>query len=206
MPYYPKNRIQTNLYTNGGEFSIKSNSLPYSGYYYKLYNGEIYSGKNPNDGTPQLLIPTSELDVLNSDNVNDSLYNVLTPSNDTNVLDYLALVPKYPKDRKIPTPYYPDPSAQDYELGEITRYFVKKINEALYIEINQNEYNKIKDQNAQYLWEIYTAEALPWSISGNKNTVTQTNKNLTGLLEIRSKWYGFGKYILLTGGFDKFYK
>ena len=38
MPYYPKNRIITNLYTSGGEYIIKKTGLPYIGYYYSLYN------------------------------------------------------------------------------------------------------------------------------------------------------------------------
>ena len=203
MPYYPKNRIITNLYTNGGEFNIKSNSLPYEGYYYKLYNGEFYSGKTPNDGTPQPLVPT--VDNISPNELNPR-YNVLTTTPTNEVLDYLTVIPKLPTDKKLPLTYYPNPTPKDYELGEITRYFVKKINEPLFIEVSSSDYEKIISKDPQYLWEIYLAESLPWSISGNKNTVISTNRNLTELLEYRSKWVGFIKYITLIGGFDKFYK
>ena len=47
--YIPKNRILTNLYTPGNEFVVKTSEKNYSGYYHKLYTGEIFSGKTPND-------------------------------------------------------------------------------------------------------------------------------------------------------------
>jgi hypothetical protein len=49
-------------------------------------------------------------------------------------------------------------------------------------------------------------EALPWDITGSKDQVTTTNKKLVELIEYKSKWYGFTKYIALNGGFTKFYK
>ena len=48
MAYYPKNRIVTNLYTRGGEFSTTITGQEYTGYYYKLYNGTYFTGKTPN--------------------------------------------------------------------------------------------------------------------------------------------------------------
>jgi hypothetical protein len=203
MPYYPKNRIQTNLYTSGDEFVIKTTSSPYQGYYYKLYNGETYTGKTPNDGTPQLLI--SSLSIV-SDKTDDSLFNTTNPELPSTVLDYLNTLSQQPEDKKLPTPYYPDPNIQDYKLGEITRYFARKINEPLFIEINKTDYNNLKQHNPQYFWEMYLVEALPWDITGNKDQVTTTNKKLVELIEYKSKWYGFTKYIALNGGFTKFYK
>jgi hypothetical protein len=203
MPYYPKNRIQVNLYTSGDEFVIKTTSSPYQGYYYKLYNGEIYTGKNPNDGDPQLLIPSS---LITSNNTDDSLFNTLNPELPIPVLDYLNTLPQQPEDKKLPVPYYPNPNADDYKLGEITRYFAKKINESMFIEINKADYNNLKQHNPQYFWELYLVDALPWDIRGNKDQVTTTNKKLVELTEYRNKWYGFTKYIALNGGFTKFYK
>jgi hypothetical protein len=203
MPYYPKNRIQTNLYTRGDEFIIKVSQEPYQGYYYKLYNGETYTGKTPNDGVSQLLIPSPS---IGQDNSSDSLFNTLNPSYPTSVMDYLSALSEEPQDKKLPVPYYPDPNIQDYKLGEITRYFAKKINEPLFIEINKTDYNNLKQHNPQYFWEMYLVEALPWDITGSKDQVTTTNKKLVELIEYKSKWYGFTKYIALNGGFTKFYK
>ena len=53
--YVPLNRIITNLYTAPGEFVYKNSNAPYNGYYWKSYNGKIFTGKNPND------IPNEEL-------------------------------------------------------------------------------------------------------------------------------------------------
>jgi hypothetical protein len=69
MAYIPENKIQTNLYTTGGEFVYASTQLPYTGHYYKLYNGKFFTGSTPNvpdskeiikQNTP-LLSPTNNL-------------------------------------------------------------------------------------------------------------------------------------------------
>ena len=66
MAYYPKSQIKTNLYTSGGEYSLTpSNYLSpqnsYIGYYYRLSNGKIYTGKTPTDGTRQTLYPIKNI-------------------------------------------------------------------------------------------------------------------------------------------------
>ena len=62
MTYIPKNKIQTGLYTNGGEYALASNQQDYSGPYYKLYNGKFFTGNGPNDTTTKELIPTPFID------------------------------------------------------------------------------------------------------------------------------------------------
>jgi len=47
--YIPKNKILTDQYTNGGEYIIKSTEEDYIGFYHKLYTGEIFTGKTPNE-------------------------------------------------------------------------------------------------------------------------------------------------------------
>lgn len=42
--YYPLSEITENLYTGGGEFSYKENSVPYSGYYYSTTDGRYFTG------------------------------------------------------------------------------------------------------------------------------------------------------------------
>jgi len=67
MPYIPKNKIQTGLYTNGGEYAFASNNQNYSGPYYKTYDGKFYSGNGPNDTTTKELILISQNDTGNPD-------------------------------------------------------------------------------------------------------------------------------------------
>jgi len=58
MAYIPKNKIQTNLYTSGGEYAYASNLESYVGYYHKLYNGKFFTGKTPNESNIKELVAT----------------------------------------------------------------------------------------------------------------------------------------------------
>jgi len=58
MTYIPKNKIQTNLYTVGSEFVYADTKTIYTGYYYKLYNGKLYTGKTPNEPNSREIIKT----------------------------------------------------------------------------------------------------------------------------------------------------
>ena len=49
MAYYPKSQIKTNLYTNGNEYQLSTTQIEYIGYYYELSNGDIFTGKTPED-------------------------------------------------------------------------------------------------------------------------------------------------------------
>jgi hypothetical protein len=69
--YYPKSQIKTNLYTNGSELVTTTNNQLYQGYYYETSNGQLFTGKNPQDG-PNILL---------------SLQNLTTLYDPTNVLD-----------------------------------------------------------------------------------------------------------------------
>jgi hypothetical protein len=56
MAYYPKNKIQSNLYTSGDEYVLASTKESYSGYYYKLSTGKFFTGRTPNDSNSKELI------------------------------------------------------------------------------------------------------------------------------------------------------
>lgn len=117
MAYYPKNKIQTNLFTNGDEYqTLDSNTLgldiSYIGYYYKLYNGKTYSGKFPGDGSNDEIVLINEKP---------------TPKQKTPVTN-------------VP-PLYPTP--EDYKNGYFTRYFKKKVNEFIFEELTLDQYNNI---------------------------------------------------------------
>jgi hypothetical protein len=197
MAYYPKNRIQTDLYTNGGEYSIKSTGENYTGYYYKLYNNTIFTGKTPNDS------PNQEL-TLYSETIEDNpLLVIVEPFPDPEVNNYNLLTEK-PSPKIVPLPYYPVPTVNDYKLGEFQRYFIKQINNLSFTEISKIDYNALVNRNETYLWPLYTPISIPWEISGNKDQIQQTNKRITLLTEQQSKVYGFSKFIEKTGGYDKF--
>jgi hypothetical protein len=204
MPYYPSNRIQLNLYTDGTEYALKANGLAYTGFYYKLYNGLIYSGKTPNDPTSQQLVPLTEvLSVPLPEEA--SKYVTIDYFGSTENFDYNNLLPSTPPNKLVPLPAYPTPTKDDYKIGEFQRYFVKQINAPVYIEINQNTYTNIFTRNSSWLYEPYLAISLPWQLIGTRKEVEDINKKIVLLAEINNKIFGLSEYIIITGGFSKFY-
>ena len=187
--YLPKSHITPDLYSNG-ELSIVGSNTPYVGSYFKTIDGKNYTGRYPNDG--------KNLELTES-----------TPSNqneDTGTfeIDYRFTSPNYAYStaRKenpdklptsTPTPFYPLPTQQDYELGEFTRYFAKKTNENLYTETS-----------AIFKNSLYIGFQIPWLITGDKNNVANVNRNIVKLREQELNISGFGDF--LRHNYLKFYK
>ena len=67
MAYIPKNKIQTNLYTSGGEYTLVSSGQDYVGYYYKLYDGKFFTGKTPNEPNSKEITLVIPIKPTNSD-------------------------------------------------------------------------------------------------------------------------------------------
>ncbi len=134
MPYYPKSKIQTNLFSNG-EFLRSSDASVYIGPYYKLSDGKKYVGINPQS----LRYPDELLDLTTPDSaITSEIYTQLQTSTlETPFLStYLQNIKTAPTPQKIPTPFYPQPTDQDYTTGYFDRYFAKQVNAPIFIEIN----------------------------------------------------------------------
>jgi len=173
MTYIPKNKIQTNLYTSGGDYAIASTLQDYIGFYYKLYNGKFYTGKTPNEPDSQELIAT--------------------PFEDGGGIIPLVI------------PYNPLlPTEQDYQVGEFTRYFNIKRNQAIFTEISKDIYQKYQQQDPQVPWRSYRVFSLSWRLTGDINQVAQTNKNITELTEAKEKVLGLSLY--LKENWTQYYK
>lgn len=212
MSYTPLNRIQTNLFTGGGEYYIISTGENYQGYYYKLYNGKAYTGKTPDD------YQSFELGIYNASQIQNINANQQTlvkqsiTSFDTEELlpgisTYLSVTgtpTENPTVLKAPTTYFPQPTPQQYQVGEFIRYFAKKNNELLYLEVSNQTYSSLKGQDSTYIWQYYTAFQLPWQISGDEMVVARTNKNMVVLTEQRLKIRGLQQF--LKEDYTKFYK
>jgi len=195
MTYYPKSQVKTNLYTKGGEFQLKSTKQKYSGYYWKNSKGEIFTKKSPNVGGSELLelIPKTSTPSINTityvegNNVYNSLKKV-------NIADSL-LLPSYQK---------PSPTSKDYDLGNFNRFFAKKTNENLYIEISKNIYNKLKQKDKAYDYKSYLIFQLLWTLTGNSTQIAEINKNIIILTE---QTYGIvGLKTYLKFNYLEFYK
>lgn len=174
MAYIPKNKIQTNLYTSGGEYILASSGQDYIGYYYKLYNGKYYSGQTPNDPNTKEIIPL--------------IYNDNGGNNFPLVIPYNPLLP----------------TEQDYQVGEFTRYFNIKRNQAIFTEISKDTYQKYQQKDPQVAWQLYRVFSLSWQLTGDINQVAQTNKNITELTEAKEKVFGLSLY--LKENWTQYYK
>lgn len=199
--YYPKSQITTNLYTNGGEFIYVSSQAQYIGYYYKTSSGKYFTGRTPQD-TPNLELKSISINVdINTLPVS---YSIPINMSDDNVENYNNLKNN---DRTLlfsPTYYQPQPTSQDYQIGEFQRYFVKKSNELIYIEVNKTTYEAILNKNFNWVWYDYLAFNLPWSISGDKLQVAKTNNNIVDLTMKNLSLTKFNLY--LRDDYTKFYK
>lgn len=174
--YFPLSQISTNLFANEGEFIYVSTQLPYFGNYWKTSTGKYYTGKTPQDKPTQEIIPLSDsLGTLTSTLVN-SYYNQTDDNNEVYIDLIKPLAPAIPPQYSvnIPTP-------QDYNIGEYRRYFCKKTNEILYIEISKDTYDQLIGQDPTIQYQLYFPFNLSWKLTGNREQVFTVNKNITEL-------------------------
>ena len=131
--YYPKSQIVTNLYTNGQEYVIKSTSENYIGNYWKTSDGKFFTGKTPEDKNIQELIVATSAISLQYSNLTSEAFELKTTSvylNNSDIItgEYNRLNDTLLNVNLLPTSYNPQPTQDDYALGEFTRYFCKKTN------------------------------------------------------------------------------
>lgn len=167
MTYIPKNKIQINLYTSGGEFIYLDSKLDYVGPYYKLYNGTYFTGETPNSTNRKEIIPSD--------------FTI-----DHGKPEVTSLIPIY-------NPLLP--TEQDYKNGEFIRYFSIKRNQPIYTEIDKTSYGKFKSKDSQVAWQLYRVFSLPWKLTGNINQVVKINKDIVELTETSEKIFGLSLYL-----------
>jgi hypothetical protein len=204
--YIPKNRIITNLKTNQGEFVYKDTNTPYNGFYWKSYDGKFFTGKNQNDPPiNEIVKPVNSDTTLNPKNLPTVKINDVL--NDTSNFDYISLkdINYFDPPRKfLPSQYYPTPTQDDYNLGAFSRYFVVKSNENIYLEVNKDTYDSINNQSTDWAWELYIPFTILWTLTGERDNVFITNRNITQLTEQRLKRRGLQEF--LKRNYLKFYQ
>ena len=197
LSYYPLTRIQTNLYTRGTEF-VNSKGVPYTGRYYRTYNGKSYAGINPALGQNDPLTPVGELSSQNNQRVN-------TPSNAA----YTAATNQTNTDAELVelTNYYPIPLDSDYTRGYFTRYFAKNVSgPGFVLEISKLDWTKIQNGNVAANALGYQTMDMLWQLTGPLNDkrisqyqiqggIIETNKRVT---EAKNK--GFNGIVAYIGG------
>jgi hypothetical protein len=188
--YFPKSQITPNLYTNGKEFAYSNNKQEYIGYYFKVSTGKYFSGRNQDDRPNEELIPL-EADITVTDITTslDSIVTVVDP-----IYSYITNQP-VPPPTSIPV-YNPIiPTQQDYQNGEFRRLFCKKTNEIQYIEIGQDQFDKLIAKDPQILWQLYEPFDLTWQLTGNIEDVARVNFNTVELTSKRRKLPRLGDYL-----------
>ena len=181
MSYIPKNKIQPNLYTSGKEYTLipDDSSKIYVGNYYKLYTGEVFTGRFNGD------IPNSV-----------RLFPFYEPEGD-------VIVNKSAKNPALGI----FPTDEDYKRGYFTRYFTKRINQLIFEEINKSTYQSfsqtstLQQTHRNYL---YQPISLKWRLTGDEKEVYKSNLELTKLVEKTNDVLGLG--LFLKENYLKYYK
>lgn len=198
--YYPKSKIIPNQYASVGKLVYRGSNAAFEGYYHILADGRIFSGKTPTDGQPQELIfvtNQSGEDLTQPDTFAPSptsIFNLFEYSTSKLPYDTLRLskTKQYPPvgliepEYKAPIPSYPS----------FKRYFVRRVNSAVFTEINKEQYDNFQARNLLYNWPAYTAFEISWTTAGNGlSNIATTNRNMVLLTESRQKLYGLSQYI-----------
>jgi len=207
--YYPKSQIKTNLYTNPGEFVNATTLEPYSGYYFTISTGKFFTGKTPQD------VPNTE--IIRSSNLSETLTTPKTDvfiesPTDTSTLPSQLFTSEYNNITGTPDivfsnipPYFATlPTEQDYQNGEFRRYFCKKTNEILYIEISKTTFDLLINKSPDILWPLYSPFNIAWQLTGGKEQVARINKNIVDLTSVRLQLPKFGDY--LNNNYLKYYR
>jgi len=198
--YYPLSQITPNLNTNGGEFVYASTKQNYRGDYFKTSKGEYFTGKTPQDGPNELLILAPLENQVTSQNDNISFVNI----GDFEVNNYVIVSKQSTIAPSSPT-YSPNiPTQQDYQIGEYRRYFCKKTNELIYLEINKDTYDKLVGQDSTILYQLYQPFNLSWQLTGDIEQVYRINKNITELAIKNQKLLMLSEYLKMD--FTKYYQ
>ena len=172
MPYLPKSKFSIKN-TAGSELVYKSNNQKiYIGDYILTSTGKYYEGTNN-------LILGNEL-ILMEDFTNVS--KVFGSSKDVkkhkifkkNIVDFLKNTTPIPLEKPYPTD-------KDYKNGFFKRYFAKRINGNIFIEISSKTYDDLKKKNPKYDHNLYEAGSLIWHLIGNvfllnTTSIRQTQK------------------------------
>lgn len=177
--YSPRSRVETFLYTKGGELSL--DGVSYIGEYH-IKEGIAYTGPEPlkaldninKVGDPDIILKEFRATrTMNSGRILRRIY-----------VDYDQYEYEKLKDFEIkvlnffePRPYLYKPKQAAYDAGEDSRYFVQKRNsdDSYPIEIDTNQWELVGQfQGIDPL--IYTSVSVVWKLVGSYDYIAQQNE------------------------------
>jgi hypothetical protein len=163
--YYPKSHIVNNLFTKGKEWMFEDGT-EFIGYYHKYIDGNVKSGAVFSNTESKKLI--TYIDKVNQPN--NYIYNsIKTP---------IKSIPPIIK--------YTFPTIDDFNVGKITRYFIKRRNYSTFqdiFEIDKNQYKLWKFKSGGIDSALYNAIELDWKLTGPLNDVTEGNVVVSGVYD-----------------------
>ncbi len=148
--FYMPDEIITNLYTSGGEFETEDGK-EYRGMYHRYLTNEIYTEANWDPKISKKLKPL--IRKVNK----DTPYTELKRNLKTSFLQPNAIVVRI--------------TQSDIKTGYISRYFFKKLNDSLFVEIDELQFKTW--QNGRIDPNSYFGVQIRWYISGTVNDETQ---------------------------------
>ena len=146
--YYPKTHVVTNLFTTGKEWMFE-NGTEFIGYYHKYIDGNVKSGAVFNNVDSKKLIPY--IDTVNQPE--NYIYNSI----------------KAPIRSVPPVIKYTLPIIDNFKVGKVTRYFIKRRNYSTYqdiFEIDKTQYQLWKSKSGGIDSALYNAIELDWKLTG----------------------------------------
>ena len=142
--YYSADELVTNLHTTGSQW-MTENGVEYQGSYHEYITGEVYTQSTWKPTLSKKLVP-----ILKPQDKKNSVYRNLN-----------KIKTKY----KSIQSYSPTITSEIIKQGFVNRYFIKKINEQLIVEIDKTQYKAWQTKKIDPI--LYTAVQLAWIITGN---------------------------------------
>jgi hypothetical protein len=141
---YSLDEIIPNQYTFGKEW-MTEDSIEYIGLYHKYTTGELYTRPVWDSSLSKKLVTYTDVT--------------------TTKYKYDKLKQTTPKMYASVQSYQISPSAEDYKIGYINRYFAKKRNENLIVEVSEQQYQLWGSNGIDNV--LYDMIQIKWYISGN---------------------------------------
>lgn len=197
--YFPKSQITSNLYTNGEELVYVNDNTNYKGSYFKTSTGEYYSGASPQDKPNlSLKIKSIQTETLEDEFVINSITKII-PSSFTQLKNIDV---NFTRSLPFQTPNLP--TTLDYTSGKFSRYFCKKINQTIYLEINKDTYDKLVKRDSSIVFDLYQPFTLTWTLKGNKEQVAKNNQNAVEKISNSLRIQNLVEFLKMD--FTKYYK
>ena len=150
--YYPREQIQTGLYTTGKEWMLEDGT-EYVGFYHKYVDGLVLTGAVYNKLTSVELVKFIDINV----DQDVYVYSVLANTGPFSIIQYQA-----------PIAMYPVPEQKDYKKGKYSRYFLKRRNGSStdIIEIDAKQFESWTAPDEGIDENLYDAIAIDWKLTG----------------------------------------